>query len=174
MDRPLLVDSPTECVVCVRIARRYMRVGKTCASTLAVGGAGGVALAFLVSAPNLRPDQWLGLLLTMQFLLVAMWVCVWMVGRTLQLTGLFVNVLVPFFLLFEVGQIAYSIVAFPDHTVPAHSSTWWWLIIDGIGWGTIAVLVRELFFAEVLEEFPTPLTFGAGGTETYRRDVPSP
>jgi hypothetical protein len=38
-------------------------------------------------------------------------------------------------------------------------------VVDGIGWAVIAVLVRELFFVELLEEFPPPRTWGPGAVE---------
>lgn len=70
------------------IARRYARLGRTIASALAVAGAGGVTLTFLVASPNLRADQWLAILLSLQFLRTAMWACVWMAARQLQLRTL--------------------------------------------------------------------------------------
>jgi hypothetical protein len=162
--KAVLVEFPIECEVCVRIARRWMRLGRTCASTLAVGGAGGVAGAFLVTAPNLRADQWLALLLAMQILVVAVWACVWLTAHTLRLGGLF-----PLFarvgVVWGVLRIVYSIAFFPDRGVAAHSSTWWWLVADGIGWAIIAVVVRELFFQELLEEFPPPRLWGPGAPE---------
>lgn len=60
----------------------------------------------------------------------------------------------PFFLVFGLLQSAYSIAAFPDHNVLADSETWWWMVANGVGWGLIAVLVRELFFQELLEGLP--------------------
>jgi hypothetical protein len=137
-----------------------MRLGKTCASGPAAAGAAGVALGFLVSGPNLRPHQWLALLLIMQLLLLGMWACVWMVGRTLQLGGFFANVVAPAAILVEVGQIIYTWVAFPGQPVAEQSPGWWWLVADGIGWAIVAVLVRELFFGEYLERFPPPATLG--------------
>lgn len=75
---PPLAEHPDECWVCVRIARRYARLGRTVSSALAVAGAGGVTLTFLVASPSLRADQWLAILLSLQFLRTAMWTCVWM------------------------------------------------------------------------------------------------
>lgn len=176
---PPLAERPEDCWVCVRIARRWARLGRTISSALAVGAAGGVTLTFLVASPNLRADQWLAILLALQILRTAMWACVWMAARRLQLRGpLFPPTLrgviawvAPFFLVFGLLQSAYSIAAFPDHKVLADSETWWWMVANGIGWGLIAVLVRELFFQELLEEFPPPRMWGPGspeGIETRR------
>ena len=170
--KPELVARGIECEVCVRNARRYMRLGKTCASALAVGGAGGVAVAFLVTAPNLRAAQWLGLLLTMQVLWNLTWLFVWLTGRTLRIQNLFTTI-APIWVIVGVIQTAYSIINFPDHAVAAQSETWWWLVADGAGWGLFAAIVRELFFVELLEEVPPPRLWGPGAqphaTHTPRR-----
>jgi hypothetical protein len=158
---PERVAPGIECEVCVRNARRYMRLGKTCASALAVGGAGGVAVAFLVTAPKLTAAQWLGLLLTMQVLRTLMWLFVWLTGRTLRIKNLFAMI-APFLVIGGVIQTVYSIVYFPDHAVAAQSETWWWLVADGAGWGLFAAIVRELFFVELLEEVPPPRLWGPG------------
>ena len=169
---PPLAEHPDECWVCVRIARRDLRLGRTLSSALAVGAGGGVALTFLVASPNLRADQWLGILLFMQFIKTAQWACVWMAARRLNLRGVF-PFIAPFAVVFGLIQSGYSIAAFPDHAVMADSSTWWWLVADGAGWAFIAVLVRELFFVELLEEFPPPRMWGPGspeGVEQRRRE----
>jgi hypothetical protein len=152
-----LVDSPWECYDCVSIARRWLRLGKTCASTLAVGGGGGVGAAFLVSNPSLTAPQWLGILLFMQLLLLGIWICALKAGRRLRIGGIWVNVIFPFLAVTQVIQTIYSIGYFPDHAVAAQSSTWWWLVADGIGWAVEAALVRELFFAELLEKATLPV-----------------
>jgi hypothetical protein len=61
------------------------RLGQTCSSSLTVGGAGGVAVAFLVSSPDLTAAQWLGILLFMQFLWFSIWTCVYIVVRRLSM-----------------------------------------------------------------------------------------
>lgn len=152
-----LVGSPWECGVCVSIARTWARLGKTCASALAVGGAGGVGVTFLVANPSLTAPQWLAILLFMQSLALSMWICAWRTGRQLQVGGPIVNLLFPFMAACKVLQIVYSIVYFPNQRVPAQSPTWWWLVADGIGWAIEAVLVRELFFANILERAKLPV-----------------
>lgn len=138
-----------------------MRLGKTCASTLAAAGGAGIALAFLVTGPDLRADQWLAILLALQILVFLTSACVWKTGHTLELEAWWVPV-AALWLVLGVVQTTYSIIFFPDHNVAAHSSTWWWLVVDGIGYATLAVLVRELIFAELLEQFPPPPP-GLGG-----------
>lgn len=156
------------------------QVGEDGSSALAVAGAGGVTLTFLVASPSLRADQWLAILLSLQFLRTAMWTCVWMAGRRLRLRVLipfqlrdFIAWFAPYAVIFGLLQSVYSIVAFPDHRVLADSETWWWMVANGIGWALIAVLVRELFFQELLEEFPPPRMWGPGspdGIEQRRED----
>jgi hypothetical protein len=146
-----------------------MRLGKTFASALAVLGGGGVAGAFLVSGPKLSAAQWLGILLTMQTLRLAMWGCAAMTAWRLRLKGsfgLFAAVGIPVFVVGGLLQMWYTIAAFPDHAVAAQSSTWWWLVADGAFWALEAVVLRELFFVELLERFPTPWTLGPAGTGT--------
>lgn len=169
---PPLAEHSDECWVCVRIARRYLRLGRTLSSALAVGGGGGVALTFLVASPDLRADQWLAILLLLQVLRTAQWGCVWMAARRLNLRGFF-PFIAPIAVVAGLIQSAYSIAAFPNHAVMAGSSTWWWLVADGAGWALTAVLLRELFFVEKLEEFPTPRMWGPGspdGIEQRRGD----
>ncbi len=163
-DAPPLTEHSDECWVCVRIARRYLRLGRTLSSALAVAGGGGVALTFLVASPDLRADQWLAILLLMQFIRTAQWACVWMAARKLNLRGFF-PFIAPITVVLGLIQSAYSIAAFPNHAVMADSSTWWWLVADGAGWAFVAVLVRELFFVEKLEEFPTPRMWGPGSPD---------
>jgi hypothetical protein len=155
-------------------------LGRTISSALAVAGAGGVTLTFLVASPNLRADQWLAILLSLQFLRTAMWACVWMAARQLQLRTLIpfqlrglIGWLAPYAVVFGLFQSVYSIAAFPDHQVLADSEIWWWMVANGIGWALVAVLVRELFLQELLEEFPPPRMWGPGspdGIEQRRED----
>jgi hypothetical protein len=127
-------------------------------------------VAFLVTSPSLQAAQWLGLLLTMQVLWILMWLFVWLTGRTLRIGNLF-TMMALFWVIGGVLQTFYSIVQFPDPAVAAQSETWWWLVVDGVGWGLFAAIVRELFFVELLEEIPPPRLWGPGA-QPHARHTP--
>jgi hypothetical protein len=169
----VLVERRCECEVCVRIARRYLRLGKTAASTLAVGGAAGIGLALLMNAPHIGPAQWLGILLVLQSLWLTTWIFVWLTQRTLRLggiAGLFGGVVATAAIAWQVLQTSYTVALFPDHAVAAYSETWWYLFADGVGWAIAAALIRELYFVELLDSFASgPHTHAAGSASASAR-----
>lgn len=148
-----------ECPYCVATARRYLRVGRTCANGLLATAGVSVLATLLLTAPDLRPGQWLGVLLVMHSLFIAMNFCVYKSAQHLDLSrdslaGLFGRYAL-FPIVVVVLQLVYMVGYFPafGSTVSTRlfTSGWWNVVGLAVVYVAFAALARELFFNELLE-----------------------